>query len=75
MKQDIFDDMAERWPSAVVARQHVESFSGGAITAKTLANMDSQGVGPQGRFRLGRGIVYPVSDLVTWLRSRSEPVG
>jgi hypothetical protein len=71
---DIFQAMGEKWPSAVVARQEVGRFSGGAVSPKHLANLDCQGEGPKGRFRLGRSVVYPVECLVDWLRRRAEAV-
>jgi hypothetical protein len=63
--------MAERWPSPVVARKAVKEFSGGILSAKTLANMDSLGTGPEGRFLLMNQTVYPVESLVSWLKSKS----
>ena len=63
--------MAEKWPSPVVARDQVDRFSGGIINPRYLANLDSQGRGPGGRFRVGRKIAYPVAEFITWLESRS----
>ena len=61
-----------RWPSSICARTEVPSFSGGIVSEKYLANMDSSGKGPKNRFRLGRKIVYHVDDLVEWLESRAS---
>ena len=68
-----FDAFAARWPSPVVARERVGEFSGGALTAGTMANHDSKGEGPP-RLRLGRKIVYPVVELVEWMKARTEAV-
>jgi len=54
--QASFQDMAERWPSAWVARTQAEHFTGGIISEKYLANLDSAGKGPAGRVRIGRKI-------------------
>jgi hypothetical protein len=70
----VLDEMKERWKSAIVAREQVDVFSGGAITSKSLANLDSRGEGVQERFRIGRKIVYPTWALVKWLESRSKAV-
>jgi len=67
----IFQEMAERWPSPIVARTEVENFTGGALSEKYLANLDCAGKGPAGRFRLGRKIVYPVGAFITWLEGRA----
>ena len=66
--------MAEKWPSAWVARTEIEKFSGGLISEKYIANLDSSGKGPEGRFRCGRKICYPVPSLIKFFLSRSEMV-
>lgn len=70
----LFQGMAERWPSAWVARTEIERFCGGVIREKYIANLDSAGKGPPGRVRCGRKIVYPVAGLVAWLEARSTAV-
>jgi hypothetical protein len=63
--------MAARWPSPVVARKAIKEFSGGILSAKTMANMDSLGTGPEGRFLMMNQTCYPVESLVAWLKSKS----
>lgn len=70
-----FQLMADQWPSPFVARQEVERFTGGIVNHKYLANLDSQGLGPEGRIRVGRKIAYPVREFVKWLEARSVKVG
>jgi len=74
MSTDIFSKLVSNWPSAIVARSEVGKFSGGLLHPRTLANLDSQGLGPVGRIRIGRMIAYPVEELATWMRQRSRPV-
>jgi len=62
--ENVFQSMAERWPSTFVARQQVKHFTGGIISEKYLANLDSAGKGPAGRIRTGRKISYPVASLL-----------
>lgn len=71
---NLIESLAARWPSAWVARTDVRDFSGGLISEKYIANLDSSGDGPEGRFRVGRKICYPVSSLCSWLQARSEIV-
>jgi hypothetical protein len=66
--------LATRWPSALVARSEIGAFSGGAINARTIANLDSMEKGPENRLRIGRKVAYPVSDLIRWLEQRAELV-
>ncbi|MEI8125747.1 MAG: hypothetical protein WCG42_08335 [Parachlamydiaceae bacterium] len=68
MQNDIYSEMAARWPSSIVARAEIKNFTGGGMSPKTLANADSEGTGPEGRFYMGRRICYPISSLITWLR-------
>jgi len=72
MDRDEFSAMAAKWPSSVVARAEVKKFTGGGISPKTIANADSKGNGPEGRFLIGRRTCYPVTKLVDWLRKNSE---
>jgi len=72
MEKDIFQEMADRWPSAVVARVEIGRFTGGLISAKSCANLDSLGQGIPGRVAVGRKVIYPVSCLIEWLRDRAS---
>lgn len=74
MEASLFQSMADKWPSSMVARTESEKFSGGIIKEKYLANLDSQGKGPVGRIRVGRKVAYPVHEFVKWLESRSAVI-
>jgi hypothetical protein len=63
-------DLTEKLPP-VIARSAVETFLGGVISQKHLANLDSLGQGPP-RFRVGRKVVYRTDDLLEWLSERSR---
>ena len=69
-----FSILAERWPSAWVSRTKIKEFTGGTVSEKYLANLDSQGKGPEGRFYCGRKVCYPTRKLTEWLKSRSKPI-
>ncbi|MCF8082886.1 MAG: hypothetical protein K9M96_07310 [Deltaproteobacteria bacterium] len=72
MTKDVFERMKESWPSAVLARTEVSRFTGGLISEKYLANLDSLGIGCPGRIRVGRRVAYPVEQFCEWLRSRTK---
>lgn len=63
--------LATKWPSTIVARRKVNEFSGGILSEKYLANLDSLGQGPP-RVKIGRQVAYPVEGLISWLESRSK---
>jgi len=66
--------MAKKWPSAIVAREEVSKFTGGAISERTLANLDCCGDGIPDRFKIGRKICYRVESLVSWLERRATSI-
>lgn len=74
MGKKLFQTMLTKWSSPVVARSQVKEFTGGACTAKTLANADSEGWGPAKRYMLGNKVVYPTQDLVDWLEERCKNI-
>lgn len=74
MKEGIFQGMAEKWPSAFVARTEVPAFTGGLMSEKYQANLDSLGKGPDGAIRVGRKIAYPVKNYVEWLEGRTVSI-
>jgi hypothetical protein len=71
--QDIdLSPLAEKWPSAVVERQQLKEFSGGALNARTMANHDSKGQGIKGRIIMGRKVLYPVNEVIAWMEARAS---
>ena len=74
MKKPNFENLKNRWPSTLVARQSVGEFSGGILNPRTMANFSSRGIGPKGCVRVGRQVAYDVDELIHWLQNRSELV-
>jgi hypothetical protein len=64
--------LRENWPAPYVARKEIERFSGGMLKPRTLANLDSLGVGVPGRFTVGKSVMYPVKELINWLEARAN---
>ena len=71
---NLLQQMAANWPSPIVARTEIEKFTGGLISEKYQANLDSAGRGPAGRIRIGRKIAYLVNEYLTWLKERSDEI-
>ena len=71
MKPDL-SHLAEKHPSTIITISKIKEFTGGLINESYLANLDSIGQGPPGRFRSGRKIAYPVHEFIKWLENRSE---
>jgi len=64
----VFEEMAAKWPSAIVARQDINKFTGGLLSPKTMANKDMAGDGVEERFFLFNKVVYPIDSLGAWLK-------
>jgi hypothetical protein len=71
---DVFDTMADNWPSDIVARCKIAEFTGGMLSPKSMANYDSLGEGPGGRIKIGRKTGYAKYPLVEWLKKRAKLV-
>jgi len=67
----LFVDLIGKLPP-VIARREVNERFGGIISPKTLANLDSQGIGPEGKHRLGNRVFYETSKLLEWLDNRQK---
>ena len=74
LKKPDLSILAKNWSCPFVARAEVKEFSGGILNSKSLANLDSAGLGPTGRIRIGRKIAYPVSSLISWMENRTEVI-
>ena len=67
--------LKKAWPSAWVARSEIGHFTGGVVSSRYLANLDSRGEGPSERIRIGRKICYPIDSLIIWLKEKSTVLG
>jgi hypothetical protein len=65
-----FQALKESWPSVVIARKEVGAFTGGLVSAGTVANADSEGTGPEGKFYSGRNAGYPVDSFIAWWKGK-----
>jgi hypothetical protein len=64
---DLFDRMAEKWPAPGFIRSQVGMVTGGLISPKTLANLNSAHEGPPCEIIRGRSF-YELETFVPWLR-------
>ena len=72
VKEIDLSSLGQKWSSAYVTRNKVEEFTGGMITAGSIANFDSKGNGPEERFIINRKTAYPVGSLIQWLEKRAR---
>lgn len=53
-----------------VSRIDAPRLLGGLVSSKALANADSGGTGPAGRFKIGRKVCYDTRLLLAWLQQK-----
>lgn len=68
--ESVFTSINDTAPP-ILTRVEIQRLTGGAVSAKHLANLDSSGEGciPE-RFTVGRRVCYPKEAFIEWLRSR-----
>lgn len=71
IKENLKKDFLEKLPP-LVPRDKVYELTGGLISRKTLANLDSLGQGPKKRLCFGKKVCYPKEIFVEWLLERID---
>jgi len=72
MRNDVFKQMVDKWPSAIVAPSEVKRFTGGLITGKTIRNLSSEGEPAPESLKIGTRRAFVAASLADWLRKRSQ---
>ena len=67
-----WDRWAREWVAPYVPRSEIARFTEGLLSPGTMANLDCDGKGPEGAFYIGRKLVYPIENLIRWIRARSS---
>lgn len=69
--EEILDRLKEVANSTFIARKKAPELAGHAISAGTLANLDSAGGGPEGLFYMGKCACYPIDNFISFLKKRA----
>jgi len=67
--EKIFDNLARTAPE-ILTRKKLQELTGGLVSEKTLANLDSLGEGITPRMRIGGKVVYPKEAAIDFLKQR-----
>lgn len=70
----IFENLSQKSPE-IITRKKLHELTGGLLSEKTLANLDSEGIGIQPRFRIGGKVAYPKDAAFAWLKNRCKVEG
>ena len=65
----ILENLSHKFPE-IITRKKFQELTGGLISEKTLANLDSEGDGIQPRMRIGGKVAYPKDAAIAWLKNR-----
>jgi len=69
--EQIFQNLSRTAPE-ILTRKKLHELTGGLVSEKTLANLDSLGEGIKPRMRIGGKTAYPKAAAIDWLKNRCE---
>jgi len=69
MLQELKKILNERFPFGI-PRKEIGKATGSILHPRTSANLDCLGKGIQGRFKIGRNTIYPVQDVIEFIKSK-----
>lgn len=64
---ELIQKMADKWPSAIVSRMQVGTFTGGLLNPGTMRKLDCLRQGPKFQVKAGGYVAYPTEELCRWL--------
>jgi phage terminase Nu1 subunit (DNA packaging protein) len=70
----VFNKLKEKCKSEYVNRKQLWDLTGGIIHPKTMAKFDQQGTGIKNAVIIGHKKVYPIDEVIEWLRAHSRLV-
>jgi hypothetical protein len=62
--------MLEHWPMPFVLRADAKKATGGVYSWQQVKNLDAQGKGPGGRFKIGKRVAYEKEPFFQWFLDR-----
>lgn len=68
--EELTKTLSEKYPFGI-PRKDIAKATGGILHPRTSANLDSLGTGIEGRFRINRSIIYPVGNVINFIRERT----
>jgi len=71
--QEYLLELAERLPRPGFRRRDLPVLCP-LVRPESLANYDSAGTGVEGMFRIGRFVVYPTENFLSWLENKLTPI-
>jgi hypothetical protein len=71
--QEYLLELAERLPRPGFRRRDLPVLCP-LVRPESLANYDSAGTGVEGMFRIGRFVVYPTENFLSWLENKLAPI-
>ena len=72
--EEIVNELFRKAPN-LIPRKMLSDITGGSLSVKYLANLDSEGIGIKPRVRVGGKVAYPKDAAIAWLRNRCRVEG
>ena len=69
--EEIVNELFRNAPE-LIPRKMLSEITGGVLSVKSLANLDSEGTGIHPRMRVGGKVVYPKAAAMDFYRNRCE---
>ena len=65
-------EILDNCPGPIISRRRAAELTGGLMGERHLANLDSAGLGPARRVKIGKRAGYQSESFATWLAARIE---
>jgi phage terminase Nu1 subunit (DNA packaging protein) len=69
---DAFDKIKEKCRKQYVSRKELWDLTGGIIKPRTVTDLDHKGIGIPNSVIIGHKRVYPIDEVIEWLRANSR---
>ena len=66
------EEILDKCPGPIISRRKAAELTGGLMGERHLANLDSAGIGPARRVKIGKRAGYESESFAEWLASRIE---
>jgi phage terminase Nu1 subunit (DNA packaging protein) len=70
----MFEKLKNYHSANYITREQLQSLAGGIVSAKTIANLDSRGLGIKDRKLVGKKIAYHIDDVIQWLKQNTKRI-
>ena len=67
------ENLEKQYPFGL-PRTELQKATGGLLNHRTIANLDSKGIGIPGRYLIGKKVCYPISGVLEYLANKTAEI-